>query len=40
LFQALNLEWFYRLVSQPSRAGRQRLLPLFVWEVLKAKLKL
>jgi len=40
LFQALNLEWFYRLVSQPSRAGRQRILPLFVWEVLMARLKL
>lgn len=40
IFQTLNLEWFYRLVSQPSRAGRQRVLPLFVWEVVKTKLKL
>lgn len=36
-FQTLGLEWLYRLISQPSRASRQKHLPLFVWSVLKAK---
>lgn len=39
LFQSLGLEWFYRLASQPSRAGRQKRLPLFAWEVIRAKLR-
>ncbi len=33
-FQKLNLEWFYRLLTQPSRAGRQILLLKFIWLVL------
>lgn len=37
-FQKLNLEWFYRLVRQPSRAGRQKVLLYFMRDVLKAKL--
>jgi len=36
-FQRLYLEWFWRLVSQPSRWKRQLLLPQFVLEVLKEK---
>ncbi|HXE98647.1 MAG TPA: WecB/TagA/CpsF family glycosyltransferase [Dongiaceae bacterium] len=39
VFQSLGLEWFYRLASQPSRAGRQKRLPLFAWEILTAKLR-
>ena len=35
LFRALNLEWFYRLVSQPLRARRQSALPIFAGRVLK-----
>ena len=35
----LNLEWFYRLLHQPSRLGRMMKLPVFllsvVWERLR-----
>jgi len=31
----MNLEWFYRLVSQPSRIRRQRVLPVFAWQVVR-----
>lgn len=34
-----NLEWFYRLVSEPTRINRQKVLPIFVIRVLIAKLK-
>lgn len=38
-WRRLNLEWFYRLVHQPSRIGRMMKLPVFllaaVWERLK-----
>ena len=39
LWQRLGLEWFYRLLSQPSRAGRQLRLFTFVLEVIRAKVK-
>ena len=29
-FRRLSLEWAYRLITQPSRIGRQKALPLFV----------
>jgi N-acetylglucosaminyldiphosphoundecaprenol N-acetyl-beta-D-mannosaminyltransferase len=32
-------EWFYRLISEPMRIRRQRVLPLFVLNVLASKLK-
>jgi len=35
LFRALHLEWFYRLVTQPTRLGRQLVLPHFAWLVLR-----
>ncbi len=35
--QRLNLEWFYRLVTQPWRWRRQVDLPRFVWAVLFKK---
>lgn len=42
LFQKAHLEWFYRLVTNPRRARRQAVLPLFVLlvmsEWLRAKL--
>lgn len=38
LFRKLNLEWFYRLISQPSRLLRQTALPKFVYLVFKKKL--
>lgn len=34
LWLRLNLEWLYRLLSQPSRLLRQRALPLFAWQML------
>jgi N-acetylglucosaminyldiphosphoundecaprenol N-acetyl-beta-D-mannosaminyltransferase len=39
IWRNLSLEWFYRLVVQPSRIKRQRILPLFVLAVFKMKLK-
>jgi N-acetylglucosaminyldiphosphoundecaprenol N-acetyl-beta-D-mannosaminyltransferase len=37
LFRAIHLEWFYRLLSQPSRIFRQTALPMFAYQVLKSK---
>ncbi len=34
-FRKTGLEWFYRLVTQPSRAARMLALPVFVFKVLK-----
>ncbi|MDZ5471929.1 WecB/TagA/CpsF family glycosyltransferase [Bacillus sp. 31A1R] len=36
-WQKLKLEWFYRLLKQPSRWRRMLVLPRFVIEVLKVK---
>jgi N-acetylglucosaminyldiphosphoundecaprenol N-acetyl-beta-D-mannosaminyltransferase len=36
-FIKLNLEWMYRLLSEPNRIKRQICLPLFVGQVLKSK---
>jgi N-acetylglucosaminyldiphosphoundecaprenol N-acetyl-beta-D-mannosaminyltransferase len=38
-WQELSFEWLYRLITQPSRIKRQKVLPLFVIEVLITKLK-
>ena len=38
LFRKLNLEWLYRLVSQPKRLLRQTALPKFVVKVFKEKI--
>lgn len=37
IFQRLGLEWFYRLISQPTRIKRMMKLPEFVIYVLKNK---
>ncbi|MBO5364792.1 MAG: WecB/TagA/CpsF family glycosyltransferase [Clostridia bacterium] len=37
LFIKLNLEWFYRLLKQPSRIGRFMALPKFILTVAKKK---
>lgn len=37
--QKLHLEWFFRLLSQPLRIWRQRVLAFFVIEVLVEKLR-
>lgn len=34
IFQRLGLEWFYRLIKEPSRIKRQILLPKFIFSVL------
>jgi N-acetylglucosaminyldiphosphoundecaprenol N-acetyl-beta-D-mannosaminyltransferase len=35
LFRKTGTEWLFRLLSQPSRLNRQRVLPLFTWNILK-----
>jgi len=30
-----HLEWFYRLMTQPKRARRQMVLPVFAWRILR-----
>ena len=39
IFQKLGLEWFYRLIRQPKRIWRQRVLAKFVLIVLYKKLR-
>ena len=34
-----GLEWFYRLIKQPSRFKRMGALPVFMTKVLKSRLK-
>ncbi len=38
-FCKANLEWFYRLIKQPSRIGRMMNLPKFLLTVIKKNLK-
>ena len=37
IFQRLGLEWFYRLIKEPSRIKRQLVLPKFMLQVLFCK---
>jgi len=37
IFQRLGLEWFYRLLKEPTRIGRMMQLPIFVVKVLFTK---
>ncbi|WP_173915596.1 WecB/TagA/CpsF family glycosyltransferase [Halobacillus sp. Marseille-Q1614] len=37
IWQNLNLEWFYRLIKQPSRWKRMLQLPRFIWHILLRK---
>ena len=39
IFIKLGLEWFYRLLKQPSRIGRMMKLPLFLVHVSGEKRK-
>lgn len=39
IFIKLNLEWFYRLIKQPSRFIRMLALPKFILSVIKEKFK-
>ena len=36
----LNLEWLYRLLSEPKRVKRQKVLPVFAWQVMNEWLRL
>lgn len=35
VWQSAGLEWFYRLLEDPRRLRRQRVLPVFAWRVLR-----
>lgn len=37
LFQRLGLEWFYRLMKEPSRIGRMMALPRFMFKVITTR---
>lgn len=37
IYQKLGLEWFYRLVKQPTRAKRMLVLPQFILKVIKER---
>jgi N-acetylglucosaminyldiphosphoundecaprenol N-acetyl-beta-D-mannosaminyltransferase len=37
LFQKLHLEWLWRLIQNPSKISKVKLLPEFVWRVLRTK---
>ncbi|MDY3118455.1 MAG: WecB/TagA/CpsF family glycosyltransferase [Peptoniphilus sp.] len=37
IFIRLHLEWFYRLVKNPSRLSRQVAIPKFLWEIVRNK---
>lgn len=37
IFEKLGLEWFYRLIKEPSRIKRQVVLPKFMFKVLFSK---
>ena len=37
VFRRIHLEWFYRLMAQPSRILRQKALPLFAFYVLRKR---
>jgi exopolysaccharide biosynthesis WecB/TagA/CpsF family protein len=34
-----NLEWLYRLIKEPARIKRQKILPKFVFKLLVHKLR-
>ena len=39
VFQKLGLEWFYRLIREPSRIGRMMKLPKFLFAAIGQKLR-
>ena len=38
IWQRYSVEWLYRLLSEPKRIGRQKVLPLFAFKVMMAML--
>ena len=39
IWQRCSAEWLYRLIVQPSRIKRQKVLPILAFAVLAAKLR-
>ena len=39
IWQRCGLEWLYRLLKEPSRIKRQKILPLFVFRLLAVKVR-
>jgi N-acetylglucosaminyldiphosphoundecaprenol N-acetyl-beta-D-mannosaminyltransferase len=39
IWQKCSLEWLYRLISEPKRIHRQKVLPIFAVMVLLSKLR-
>ena len=39
IFRSAHLEWFFRLLSQPSRILRQTALPLFAFHILRKRVR-
>jgi N-acetylglucosaminyldiphosphoundecaprenol N-acetyl-beta-D-mannosaminyltransferase len=39
IWRKSSLEWLYRLITQPGRIRRQKILPLFAFAVFKMKLR-
>jgi N-acetylglucosaminyldiphosphoundecaprenol N-acetyl-beta-D-mannosaminyltransferase len=39
-YQKNHLEWFYRLVKEPSRFKRQLILPVFLGKLIKEKIRI
>jgi len=39
IWRKYSIEWLYRLITQPGRIRRQKILPLFVFAVFKVKIK-
>jgi N-acetylglucosaminyldiphosphoundecaprenol N-acetyl-beta-D-mannosaminyltransferase len=38
IWQRFSIEWLYRLLSEPKRIGRQKVLPIFAFKVMMAML--
>jgi N-acetylglucosaminyldiphosphoundecaprenol N-acetyl-beta-D-mannosaminyltransferase len=38
-FQKFGIEWLYRLITEPKRIKRQRILPLFLYHIIITKIK-
>lgn len=36
-FQRLGLEWLYRLIKEPSRFGRMKVLPIYLLKVIRSR---
>ena len=40
IWQRFSLEWLYRLLSEPKRIRRQKVLPVFAYRVMMARVRL